>query len=33
MEKLGMASELPPVPASPATPTKAVLLVFYRGYW
>ena len=33
MEKMGMANQLPPASASPATPTKAVLLVFYRGYW
>ena len=33
MEKMGMANQLPPVSAVPVTPTKAVLLVFYRGYW
>lgn len=33
MEKMGMANQLPPASAGPATPTKAVLLVFYRGYW
>jgi hypothetical protein len=33
MEKLGMGNQLPPASASPGTPTKAVLLVFYRGYW
>ncbi|HXO37731.1 MAG TPA: hypothetical protein VN872_03795 [Candidatus Acidoferrum sp.] len=33
LEKLGMADKLPPASASPATPPKAVLLVFYRGYW
>jgi hypothetical protein len=33
MEKLGMANQSPPVAAGIATPPKAVLLVFYRGYW
>lgn len=33
LEKMGMANQLPPASASPGTPTKAVLLVFYRGYW
>ncbi len=33
LERLGMASKLPPAPAGGATPTKAVLLIFYRGYW
>jgi hypothetical protein len=33
LEKMGMANQLPPVAAGSATPTKAVLLVFYRGYW
>jgi drug/metabolite transporter (DMT)-like permease len=33
MEKLGMANQLPPASSGPATPPKAVLLVFYRGYW
>jgi len=33
LERLGMANQLSPVAVSPATPTKAVLLVFYRGYW
>jgi hypothetical protein len=31
--ELTKAGKLPPATASPATPTKAVLLVFYRGYW
>ncbi|HEV7522662.1 MAG TPA: hypothetical protein VGP89_16280 [Candidatus Angelobacter sp.] len=30
---LGKAAGLAPVAAGAATPTKAVLLVFYRGYW
>jgi hypothetical protein len=30
MEKLARANQLP---RASATPTKAVLLVFYRGYW
>jgi hypothetical protein len=30
---LGKAAGLTPVAAGAATPTKAVLLVFYRGYW
>ena len=33
LEKMGMANQLPPVAAGSATPPKAVLLVFYRGYW
>jgi hypothetical protein len=33
MEKLGMANQSSPVAAGIATPPKAVLLVFYRGYW
>lgn len=31
--KLRMANQSPSASASQATPTKAVLLVFYRGYW
>jgi hypothetical protein len=30
---LGKAAGIPPVAAGAATPPKAVLLVFYRGYW
>jgi len=33
MEKLGMANQSSHVAAGIATPPKAVLLVFYRGYW
>jgi hypothetical protein len=33
MEKLGMANQLPTVATGSTTPPKAVLLVFYRGYW
>jgi len=33
MGNLGMANQLSPVADGPATPPKAVLLVFYRGYW
>ena len=32
-EKLGMANQSSPVAAGSAAPPKAVLLVFYRGYW
>jgi hypothetical protein len=33
IEKLGTANQSSPVAAGIATPPKAVLLVFYRGYW
>lgn len=33
MESLRKANKLPPAMAGVATPPKAVLLVFYRGYW
>jgi hypothetical protein len=33
LESRGMAKGIPPVAAGAATPPKAVLLVFYRGYW
>jgi hypothetical protein len=33
LEKLGMTNQSSPVAAAISTPPKAVLLVFYRGYW
>jgi hypothetical protein len=33
LEVMGKADEVAPVLAGIATPPKAVLLVFYRGYW
>ena len=33
LEKLNIATGVPPIGAGIPTPPKAVLLVFYRGYW
>jgi hypothetical protein len=33
LERLGMAKGLPPIAAGAAVAPKAVLLIFYRGYW